>query len=325
MKSTAIAHPNVAFIKYWGRKSETLRLPTNGSFSINLSNLITKTTVEFSEAFKEDSVVIDRENQFDEAERVITHLDRVREKAGIRHKAKVMSENSFPSGTGLSSSASGFAALTVAAASAAFLKFSEKELSILARQGSGSACRSIPAGFVEWKDAESSDDSFAYSVFPSDFWDIVDVVAVVSTEKKEVPTSEGQKMAQTSPFFEARASRMAGKLESIKKYIREKNFTDFGELIESEALEMHAIMITSNPSLIYWSLGTLKIMKLIKKWRAEGLPVYFTINTGQDIHLICQKKDISEVESKLIAVPEVKKVLVNSPGAGAHIVKDHLF
>lgn len=325
MKSTAVAHPNVAFIKYWGRKSETLRLPTNGSFSINLSGLTTKTTVEFSEQYTEDSIIIDRENQFEEAERVVKHLDRVRALANIKLKAKVMSENSFPSGTGLSSSASGFAALTVAAVSAAGIKLSEKELSILARQGSGSACRSIPGGFVEWKDADYSEESYAYSAFPSDHWDIADVVAVVSTEKKDVPTSEGQKLAQTSPFFEARAVRMADKLSQIKKIIEKKNFTEFGELIEAEALEMHAIMITSNPSLIYWSVGTLKIMKLVKKWRLEGLPVYFTINTGQDIHLICEKKNSTIVESKLKKVPDVKKILVSSPAEGAYSVSDNLF
>jgi diphosphomevalonate decarboxylase len=192
MKSTAIAHSNLAFIKYWGRKNEKLRLPTNGSFSINLSNLKTRTTVEFSEEYQADTIMIDKENQFEESERVIKHLNRIRELAHINLKAKVMSENSFPSGTGLSSSASGFAALTIAAASAAGLKLSEKELSILARQGSGSACRSVPSGFVEWKDAETSEESYAFSVFPADYWNIVDVVAVVSTEKKDVPTSQGQ-------------------------------------------------------------------------------------------------------------------------------------
>ena len=151
------------------------------------------------------------------------------------------------------------------------------------------------------------------------------MVAVVSTEKKDVPTSVGQKLAQTSPFFEARAGRMADKLSKIKKIIEKKNFTEFGDLIEAEAIEMHAIMITSNPSLIYWSVGTLKIMKLIKKWRAEGLPIYFTINTGQDIHLICEKKNSAAVESKLKEVIEVKKILVSYPAEGAHIVSDHLF
>lgn len=325
MKATATAHPNLAFIKYWGRKDEILRLPCNSSISMNLASLETKTTVEFESRFIKDEVVIDKESRFDEAIRVAQHLDRIRDLAKISLKAKVVSQNNFPSGTGLSSSSSGFAALTVAGAAAAGLKLSEKELSILARRGSGSACRSIPSGIVEWLDGNKSEDSYAFSIFSKDYWDIVDVVAVVSTEKKEVSTSDGQKLVRTSPFFEKRLERMKDKIINIKKYIREKNFQNFGELIESEALEMHAIMITSSPSLIYWSEGTLKLMKLVKKWREEGLSVYFTVNTGQDIHLICQKKDSKKVVEKLEKENYVKKLIVSIPGKGASLSSEHLF
>ncbi len=325
MKATAIAHPNVAFIKYWGRKDEVLRLPTNGSLSMNVSEFTTKTTVEFSQDYKKDSVMIDEKNVFDEADRVIIHLDRIRKLANIHLKAKVMSENNFPSGTGLSSSSSGFAALTVAGAKAAGLNLSEKELSILARQGSGSACRSIPDGFVEWLDGSTNEASYAKTIFPADYWAIADVIAVVSTEKKDVSTSKGQKLAQTSPFFNTRNFHMSKKIKHIKKLIKEKNFKEFGELIEAEALEMHAIMITSTPSLIYWSIGTVKIMKLVKKWRNEGLPVYFTINTGQDIHLICKNEDTEKVKNKLKEVSDVKQFFVNHPASGTELIGDHLF
>lgn len=325
MKATAIAHPNVAFIKYWGRKDETLRLPTNGSLSMNLSEMITTTTVEFSESFAEDTVEIDGQQIKSEEKRTIEHLNRIRELANISIKAKVVSINNFPASTGLSSSSSGFAALTMAAAKAAGLDLSEKELTILARQGSGSACRSIPDGFVEWKDAETSEESYAETVFPSNYWDIADVVAVVSTEKKRVATSDGQQFAHTSPFFQARINSMAQKLELAKQYIHEKNFTKFGELIEAEALEMHAVMLTSKPALIYWSEGTLKLMKQVRQWRQEGLPVYFSINTGQDIHLICESKHISTLQEKLSHISDVKKVITNKPGSGTYISEQHLF
>src|SRR3989338_6357678 len=141
MKATAIAPSNIAFIKYWGRKDEALRLPENGSISMNLNNLLTTTTVEFSPAFTGDSFSLNGVEDAEEQQRVIKHLDRIRQAAKIAEKARVVSRNNFPTGTGLSSSASGFAALTVAGAKAAGLNFSEKELSILARQGSGSACR----------------------------------------------------------------------------------------------------------------------------------------------------------------------------------------
>ena len=184
MKRTAIAPTNIAFIKYWGRKDEALRLPTNGSVSMNLSNLSTTTTVEFDQKYFKDEVIINGVQDEKESLRVIKHLDRIRNLAHISEKAKIVSHNNFPSATGLSSSASGFAALTVAASAASGLKLGEKELSILARQGSGSACRSIPGGFVEWIDGDTSETSYAVSIFPAGYWDIADIVAIVSDEKK---------------------------------------------------------------------------------------------------------------------------------------------
>ncbi|HCM37779.1 MAG: Diphosphomevalonate decarboxylase [Candidatus Gottesmanbacteria bacterium GW2011_GWB1_43_11] len=325
MKATAVAPSNIAFIKYWGRKDEVLRLPENGSLSMNLSGLQTTTTVEFSPQFTEDYIEINGIREPNEGSRAIKHLDRVRALAKIADKAKVVTKNNFPIGTGLSSSASGFAALTVASAKAAGLNLSEKELSILARQGSGSACRSIPDGFVEWLDGDTSDASYAVSLYPPDYWDLIDVVAVVSEGRKDVPSSEGQKLVSTSPFFPVRKAHIQEKLALCKKILAEKNFTNLGELMEAEALEMHAVMLTSKPSLIYWTPGTLTIMKLTKKWRAEGISVYFTINTGQDIHLICESKTQEAVVEKLKQIPEVKNIIVNTPAQGAHLIDTHLF
>ncbi len=326
MKATAIAPSNIAFTKYWGRKDEILRLPENGSISMCLSNLLTTTTVEFSPSYTKDEITINGGGlEEGEAERVIKHLDRVRKLANIGFKAKMTSNNNFPTGTGLSSSASGFAALTLSASKAAGLNLSEKELSILARQGSGSACRSIPSGFVEWLDGDTSETSFATQLFPPDYWAIADVVAVVNEGKKEVPTSKGMQATHSSPFMEVRQSRMKEKNNKVKQLLAEKNFKELGELIEQEALELHTIMLTQAPPLIYWTPGTLRIMKLTSHWRAEGIPVYFTINTGQDVHLICGQEDVDKVKAKLKELEEVKDIIVNTPGEGARLSEDHLF
>lgn len=326
MKATAIAPSNIAFTKYWGRKDEILRLPENGSISMCLSNLLTTTTVEFSPAFTKDEIIINGGGlEEGEAERAIKHLDRVRKLAGIDQKAKVVSNNNFPTGTGLSSSASGFAALSLAASLAAGLNLSEKELSILARQGSGSACRSIPSGFVEWLDGDTSDTSYATQIFPPDHWAITDVVAVVSEGRKEVSTSVGQQTAKSSPFMEVRKSHMKEKNEEVKKLIAEKNFAEFGQLIEQEALELHTIMLTQYPPLIYWTPGTLSIMKMVSHWRKEGIAVYFTINTGQNIHLICEAENVDNVQAKLKELKDVKDVIVNTPGEGTRVSDNYLF
>lgn len=325
MKSTAIAPANIAFIKYWGRKNEILRLPANGSISMNLSNLLTRTTVEFSSDFSEDTIIINGEEQVYEKNRAIKHLDRIRKLAHIETKAKVISENNFPTGTGLSSSSSGFAALTVAATSAAELLLSKKDLSILARQGSGSSCRSIPDGYVEWLDGNTSGTSYAVSLYPHDYWDIVDIVALVSKNQKDVSSTEGHKLANSSKFFSTRTAGMKDKIKQIKIYLREKNFQAFGEVVEAEALELHAIYLTSQPSLIYLLPGTLQIMHLVKKWRHDGLLVYFTLNTGQDIHLLCEQKNAQRVAELVGAVEAVQKTIINTTSDGTRIVSNHLF
>ena len=325
MKTTAKAPSNIAFVKYWGRKDETLRLPENGSVSMNLSGLQTTTTVEFSPKYAEDFIEINGIREPNEGSRAVKHLDRIRGMAKIVDKAKVITKNNFPTGTGLSSSASGFAALTLASSKAAGLELSEKELSILARQGSGSACRSIPDGFVEWVDGNTSDTSFALSIFPPDYFGIIDVVVVVSTEKKFLATSKGQQSARTSPFFEKRLDLIKNKIDRVKKAIEDKNFSEFGELIETEALEFHLILFTSNPPLFYWTPETVRLMKFVQKIRSEGLECYFTINTGQDIHLIVQEKDLNALKDRLKKVAEIKNIIVNSPANGTRVVGSHLF
>jgi diphosphomevalonate decarboxylase len=256
---------------------------------------------------------------------VSLHLDRIRERAQIDLKAKVVSENSFPASTGLSSSASGFAALTVAAAKAASLALTEKNLSILARLGSGSACRSIPDGITEWIAGKNNEDSYAVSLYPSDYWEIMDVVAVISSEKKEISTTEGHSFAETSPFFSARLEHVDEKIRLIKKYIKNRNFSAFGELAETEALELHAIMMTSRPSLLYLRPETVEIMRHVQDWRRQGLPVYFSLNTGQDIHILCKKSDFPSLQRLLSRLPRVRRIIPNHPANGVRLISAHLF
>jgi diphosphomevalonate decarboxylase len=321
MKTTVIAPSNIAFIKYWGKKDEVLRLPENGSISMTLDNLLTKTSVEFSNDLETDEVWINGEQNEKKSARVIKHLDRVRKMSGLNLKAKVESSNNFPTGTGLSSSASGLAALSLAASKAAALDLNEKELSILARQGSGSACRSIPSGFVQWLDGDTSDTSYATTIFDKNHWDIADVVAVVNQGPKDVSTTEGMQSASSSNFYQTRLNGMTNKLNLCRSLIEKKDFTQFGDLIEAEALELHAIMLTSHPSLIYLEPASIKLFKFIKNLRKEGLEAYFTVNTGQDVHIICQRKLVEKLVEKLSEMPEVKETIVNFVGDGARVIE----
>jgi len=325
MKTTARAHSNIAFVKYWGRKDELLRLPTNGSISMNLSNLFTTTTVEFISSLKQDDIVVNGERNSVVNNRISKHLDRIRLIAQNRQYARVVSQNSFAASAGMASSASGFAALTVASLASAGMSLSEKDVSILARQGSGSSCRSIPEGFVEWCDGDTSEESYAHTLFKPSHWDICDIIAVISKERKDVLSSVGQQNVRTSVFFQTRLKQVGEKIIKCKELLKEKDFDEFGKLVEMEALELHSIMLTSWPSLIYWEPTSLTVMKTVKKLREEGVSVYFTIDAGPNIHVICLNKYAKEVEKRISIISGVSETIVNSPSKGSYLIQEHLF
>ncbi len=318
--ATAISHPNIAFIKYWGNRDNTLRLPVNGSISMNLDGLFTRTTVSFSSA-KTDSLAINSTPVTGKGlERVSYILDIVREKAGIKDRADVTSENNFPAGAGIASSAAAFAALALAGSKAAGLNLSEPELSVLARRGSGSASRSIPAGFVEWKMGEAESDSYAFSIAPVDHWNLVDCVAIVSASHKKTGSTEGHAIAGTSPLQDARVADAPRRLEICRNAILKKDFEAFANIIEHDSDMMHSVMMTSKPPLMYWQSATVEIFHQVREWRASGLPVGYTVDAGANVHVICLGEYAKEVEKRLREIPGVSNVLVAGVGGAAKVV-----
>ena len=321
MKATALAPANIAFIKYWGKADEELRLPLNSSISMNLSKTHTTTTVEFHPDFVHDDVsLLDGNFSEDEKSRVIKSLNVIRQNAHVAFFARVTTKNTFPKGAGAAASASGFAALTVAAFAALGMKLSEKELSIFARMGSGSACRSIPDGFVEWKKGERSDTSYAYSLYPHEYWDLRDIIVIVDYHMKKVSTTEGQKGIKTSPFWRDRVRGIPEKIVKTKDALKQKDFRKLGELIEEDCFNMHHIMQTQTPPLVYWNDTTKTIMGEVAGWRKAGVPVYFTIDAGPNVHLICEGKDEQRVVSAVQSVKSVQEFIVNRPAEGAHVI-----
>jgi diphosphomevalonate decarboxylase len=324
-KATAVANPNIAFIKYWGKVDETLTLPANPSLSMNLAALTTVTTVEFRLGLPVDMVAIDgRPAAGQGLARVVAHLDRVRAMAGIKERARVASSNDFPVGTGLASSASAFAALSLAATQATGLDLDEADLSRLARCGSGSACRSVPAGFGLW-DGDSDATSYARQVAPPEHWDLNDVVAIVSRSHKRIGSDDGHALAPSSPLHRARLAAVPDLLATIQLSIQERNLTTLGPAAETDSLAMHGVMMTSKPSLLYWLPATVAVLQAVRTWRDEGLAVYFTMDAGPNVHCLCQAADAVEVESRLRNLGGVLDVLVSGPGGGARLVDYHLF
>lgn len=318
--STALAHPNIAFIKYWGNRDNELRLPVNGSISMNLDGLFTKTTVSFN-SLKQDSLTINNtEIKGKGLDRVSYILDIVRKMANINEKAEVTSENNFPAGAGIASSAAAFAALALSASKAAGLNLSESELSKLARRGSGSASRSIPSGFVEWQMGTSEEDSFSFSLAPVDHWNLVDCIAVVSSAHKKTGSTEGHAIAGTSPLQDARVADTTRRLDICRNAILNKDFETFANIIEHDSDMMHSVMMTSNPPLMYWQSATVEIFHQVREWRASGLPVGYTVDAGANVHVLCLGDYAKEVEKKLRELNGVKDVLVAGVGGGAKVL-----
>jgi diphosphomevalonate decarboxylase len=234
--------------------------------------------------------------------------------------AEAMSENNFPSGAGIASSAAAFAALALAGSKAAGLYLSERELSILARRGSGSASRSIPGGFVEWQMGENDQDSFAYSIAPPDHWNLADCVAIVSSSHKKTGSTEGHAIAGTSPLQDARVADAPRRLEICRNAILKKDFEAFANIIEHDSDMMHSVMMTSNPPLMYWQSATVEIFHQVREWRAGGLPVGYTVDAGANVHVLCLGEYAKEAEKRLREIPGVKDVLVAGVGGAAKIV-----
>jgi diphosphomevalonate decarboxylase len=320
-RATAVSCANIALVKYWGNRDDDLRLPANGSLSMNLAGLETITTVELVPELKEDEFYLNGEPGTGPArERVSAHLDRLRQKAGLSLRARVESRNNFPMGVGIASSASAYAALTLAGARAAALSLSERELSAFARLGSGSACRSIPAGFVEWQASESPEDSYAFSIAPPSHWALADVIAVVSQVHKAVSSTAGHALAKTSPLHAALVASAPERLQRCREALLARRMADLADVVEADSNLMHAVMMTSTPPLFYWEAGTLEVMKAVRAWRASGLPVCYTVDAGPNVHCLCLAEAAPEVERRLRAELSVNTVFTATPGGGARVL-----
>jgi len=319
-QATALAHPNIAFIKYWGNHNDALRLPVNSSLSMNLGSLHAITTVTFTPTLPADRLTINGANVTGAGlARVTATLNLIRAEAQLNWPAQVESQSNFPVGSGIASSAAAFAALAVAGAAAAGLPAAEAQLSRLARRGSGSASRSVPTGYCEWLTGDD-ESSVAVSIAPPEHWDLRDLVVIVSQQHKSVGSSGGHPLAQTSSLQAARVAGAAQRLAACKTALLARNLAEMGPVIEEDAVIMHAVMMSSRPPLYYWNPATMAIIQATQQWRAEGLPVYFTIDAGPNVHLICEAAHAAAVEAAARQIPGVQTVLASGPGGPARLL-----
>ncbi len=321
---------NIAFIKYWGQRNSSLVLPSNDSFSMNLSNCYTDITVERVEDPSVKEMII-KEFKTDEytpatnaeMQKVLAYYDVAKKYLGVANDTgfRIRSANSFPKKAGIASSASFFSAMALAFTKIFGKDLDKKQLSILARlSGSGSACRSIPDGFSWWKASDNSEESYAESIEAPDYWDLRDIVLVLSFDEKKVSSAEGHQGAQTSRYFNIRQQALTSTLQETKNAFQMKDFTAFGTLIEQEAINFHSILMTQVPPLFFWSESTVRCIKEIVKLREDGLEGFFTIDAGENIHLICEGKNEAGFSEYFLKQEYVKEVIINSAAKGTHFL-----
>jgi diphosphomevalonate decarboxylase len=320
MKATARAHTNIALIKYWGKRDERLFLPTNPSVSLTLDGLYTETRVAIDPTLTADAFTLNgAPGVGKEAHQVAAFLDKLRGLSGMAAFARVDSLNHVPTAAGLASSASGFAALAAAGARAYGLDLDETALSRLARQGSGSACRSIFGGFVEWRMGERPDglDSHGVPLAGPDHWNLRMVVSVLEDKPKPIKSRDGMReTVKTSPFYPGWLATVGADVAEAKSAIARRDFTALGTVAEANALKMHATMLGATPPFTYWQPATVALMQAVWELRASGVEAYLTMDAGPNVKVLCLPEQESAVSAALQAVPGVRSLIACGPGPG---------
>ncbi|OTA26799.1 diphosphomevalonate decarboxylase [Alloscardovia macacae] len=306
----ARAHTNIALIKYWGKRDEALYLPTSTSLSLTLSSLYTDTRVSFDDDAFEDVLLLDGQIQDAASTAKVTRVVNLfRERYGVGSAAprvRVESHNHVPTAAGLASSSSGFAALATALRALFEERYpdaprmSDTELSTFARRGSGSATRSIFGGFVEWAYGTGSEDSVAVPVDDAQ-WDVAMVLVALSTQKKKISSTYGMKhTADTSAFYPLWREVSERDLDDVRAGIRERDIDRVGAAMEANCMKFHATMFAANPPFTYLTSRSLAVIEYIQELRAhEGLSVYYTMDAGPNVKVLCRRSEQQRVHELL--------------------------
>src|SRR3989338_242067 len=297
MKKITVKSPaNIAFIKYWGQTKQNLFIPRNNNISMTLSDCQTITTIEKDPKLKEDIIELQKGDGYSpllkdthKGKNAYEQINRIRKLSKSKDKVRIRSKNTFPSDAGIASSASGFSALTGAL--------------LLAH-----------------------DQSYAVQIADEKSWDLVDIVAIVSSEKKKTSSSQGHAAVDSSPYYKTRLAEMQPRIKTTREAILAKDIRKLGVCTEEDTISLHIVMMSSKPPAYYWEPGTIAVMKAVMNWReADNIQAYFSIDAGANVHVICEKKDAKKVEKRLQAIPFVKSTIYNEPCAGTHEIKRHLF
>ncbi len=320
-QATALANPNIALVKYWGKRDEALILPWTGSLSLTLDAAPTTTTVRLSDG--PDDVVSLGGQPLDGTARarVTRFIDLVRTIAGRDDRVVVDSHNEIPTGAGLASSASGFAALALAASAAFGLELDRRSLSRLARRGSGSASRSIFDGLAVWHAGHDDESSFAEAVPAPPGLDLGMVLTVLDARAKSVSSRDGmRRTVDTSPYYPAWVERTPIELEEMLAAIARADFTAVGTIAERNAMRMHATMLGAEPPVRYWGPASVELLDLVANLRGDGLECYATMDAGPNVKILCRADTVDELASRILEAQPDIGVIPARAGRGARLI-----
>ncbi len=319
MRAKARAHPNIALIKYWGKRDIERNLPAVGSISITLSDLYSDMAVEVDSTLREDVLLVNGDESRSMLARVSSCVDKV---AGCdRPFVRINSDGNFPIAAGLASSASAFAALVVASDAAFGLNKSHEELVNLAGRASGSAARSLLGGFVE---LENRDDEVVVSnLLMADDWALRVVVAITAPGPKPVSSGDAMEISRkTSPFYARWVEQQTEDLTEARAAIQDRDLSRLGAIAEHNCLKMHSVMWGSRPPMIYWNSATIACMQTVRDLQLQGVPVFFTIDAGPQLKAICAPEHEAVVRDAMTATAGVVDVMLSGVGMGARLAAE---
>jgi diphosphomevalonate decarboxylase len=314
MRAAAIAQPNIALIKYWGKRDVDRNLPAVGSISITLHDLFTEMGVQLDGSLTADRLTVNDEPDTGLLPRLSDCLDRVL--GPDRPAARIQSRCNFPIAAGLASSASAFAALTVAAAAATERALETHELASLAGRASGSAARSLYGGFVELENRP--DDIAVHTLRAAAEWPLTVVIAITASGPKSVGSTEAMEVSRkTSPFYSSWIEQQPHDLAIAREAIQQKDFAELAAVSEHNCLKMHSIMWASRPPVVYWNSATMACLQTIRELQAQGLGVFFTMDAGPQVKAVCLPEHAGQVGKALASTAGVVDLMQSGLGQGA--------
>jgi phosphomevalonate decarboxylase len=321
MKATAIAHPIQGLIKYHGLRDPEKRLPFHDSISVCAKALCTITTVETNDMWNEDSIIVNGKRlSGSERGRVETVLRRLGALADYRGHFQVESNNSITEGKGLGFSASGFAALGVAASASLNLDIDYISLCETVRLGAGSATRSFAGSFAQWY-CDKNGRSYAEQLVDPHAVSLVMVIVPIASS---IHTDEAHVEVLSSPLFEARLKHIAGMIESMKKAIQTGDVPTIGILAEEDSLNLHAITMTGQSRIVLWEPETVQIIKEVMTMRRQGVPAWYSMDTGPSVFINTTRDHVKEVVERLRKY-RLPKTIVSEVGDTPSLGRNHLF